>query len=99
MKNTLKSFLLPLCLVAGFGTTGAALAQSTASDVPDKPQWFKPDPTPQAEYQRKVKEIRAAHRDNLANCKSMPASERRACVKEAIQILKSDLAEAKKASR
>jgi hypothetical protein len=99
MKNNLKRVLLSACLAAaGLSLGGSAFAaRQAAADTSDKDEARQttPDRSPQAAYQRKVKEIRAAHRDNLANCKSQPSAERSSCVKEANQILKSDLADAK----
>jgi len=97
MKNIFKGLTLSLCLAAGFGMATASYAQSAKEDK-DAARQTQAD-TPQMAYQRKVKEIRSAHRDNLANCKSAPASERKACVKEANDILKSDLADAKQLSK
>jgi len=97
MKSTVKGLLLSLCLAAGFGISvaHAAAAKSSSSASKEEARQTAPD-TPKQAYQHKVREIQAAHRDNLANCKSMPASERSACTKEAKQILKSDMADAKK---
>lgn len=98
MKSTVKGLLLPLFLAVGFGASAASYAQSSPqtsrSADKDEARQTAPD-TPKQAYQRKVREIRAAHRDNLANCKSMDKAERSGCVKEANQILKSDLADAK----
>jgi hypothetical protein len=99
MKNITQKFLLPLCLISGLGLTAGAYAQdSAAPNDKDAARQTKPD-NPKAAYQRKVREIRSAHRDNLANCKTGEKSERSACVKEANQILKSDLAQAKQLSQ
>jgi hypothetical protein len=98
MNSILKRALLAACIAATGLTVGStAFAAREAADTSDKDaaRQTTPDRTPQAAYQRKVKEIQAAHRDNLANCKTQPAAERSACVKEANQIRKSDLADAK----
>jgi hypothetical protein len=99
MKNLVNKVLLSLLITAGFGMTGAyAASSSAATEDKEAARQTTPDTSPKAAYQRKVKEIRAAHRDNLANCKSMSGAERSSCVKEANQILKSDLADAKTGS-
>jgi hypothetical protein len=79
---------------------GMAASASMARDVMEKDpaRWYAEDKSTQERWQTLVKEAHAGYRENVAQCNSMPAKERSACVKEAKATLKHDLEYAKTAA-
>ena len=103
MNKTLIGALL--AGVLGIGLAAGAAAQTTPAATAQHQQrelargeparWMKEDRTLQAQLATKKKEIGAALNEALADCKRAQASERSACVKEAREIYRNDMAHAR----
>jgi hypothetical protein len=65
----------------------------------DPTRWSQEDATPQARYATLKKEAAAAYRENTAQCKILPVTERKACMTEAKRLMQDDMARAKEALR
>lgn len=91
-----KHFRLATCMLAlaGLGLTASVHAQQGNSEK-DPARWTAEDTTSKARYQTLKKEADAALRENMKQCKSLPASERSACNKEAKSNHQQDLKRAK----
>jgi hypothetical protein len=103
MNKTLIGALL--AGVLGLGMSAGAAAQTTPAATAQHQQrelargepsrWMKEDRTVQAQLATKKKEIGAALNEALAECKRTQASERSACVKQARETYRNDLANAR----
>lgn len=107
----MKRIIVGAALAAGLaglgsaGLHGAAWAQSTPPAVAQHQQqeiargeparWMKGDGTVQAQIATKRKEIGAALNEAMNECKKAGRAERQACVKEARETYKRDMANVK----
>lgn len=82
--------LTALCYVA----MATAQAQSGVPQAGDPARWYVEDSTAQAQLRTLRKEIGAAYKEAQSACRSMPAPERGACMKEARGIYQQDMANA-----
>jgi hypothetical protein len=99
----MKRIIIGAMLAAGL--CGAAWAQSTPAAVAQQQQreiargeparWMKGDNSTQAQIATKRKEIGAALNEALNDCKKVATSERYACVRQARQTYKHDMANVK----
>ncbi len=100
MNKTLMGALLTGALA--WGLAGNAVAQATPAATEQQQQrelargeparWLKEDTSERAQIATKKKEIAAALKESLAECKRMAAGDRGSCVKEARQTYQTDLA-------
>jgi hypothetical protein len=74
-----------------------ATAQKQAAEIArgDPPRWHQEDATMAARLKTIRKEIAAGLQENLGACKSQPAAERSACVRDARSIYQQEMAGAK----
>ena len=103
MNKTVIGALLAGAL--GLGMSAGAAAQTTPAATAQHQQrelargepsrWMKEDRTVQAQLATKKKEIGAALNEALAECKRAQASERSACVKQARETYRNDMANAR----
>ena len=95
MKCSHRKFALPLLLLAAAKASSPAFAAEDKMSKAEARQMVE-DTTPRAQYNTSRKEANAAYREAVAECRSMSASERASCIKEARGNLQNDLADAKK---
>lgn len=72
------------------------LAQTAAPQAGDPQRWYQPDSTPQAQLRTLHKEIAAALAEAKKSCRQEPAATRAACLKEAQETYRQDMANAEK---
>lgn len=75
----------------------AAVVRQQASEIArgDPPRWHQEDSTVAARLQTIRKETAAGLQENMGACRSMPAAERGACIKEARAIYQQEMAGAR----
>jgi hypothetical protein len=88
------SLLSCMLALAGTGLTASVHAQQGKIEK-DPTRWTAEDTTSKARYQTLKKEADAGLRENMKQCKSLPAAERSACTKEAKSNHQQDLKRAK----
>jgi hypothetical protein len=101
MKNSLSqrsTITLIMALAAGSIWAQAAAPTPASSTESDPARWYQRDMTRQARLAAMKKEINAALKEALLECKQAEASNRNSCIAEARQTHKTDLAEAEQKS-
>lgn len=83
--------------VTGDQNLPAAVVNQQAAEIArgDPPRWHQEDSTMAARLQTIRKETAAGLQENLGACRSLPAAERPACVKEARAIYQLEMAGAR----
>jgi hypothetical protein len=102
MKKNIVCSVLAAGLAVMYGTawaqtTPAAVAQQQQREIAhgEPARWAKEDGTLQAQLATKRKEIGAALNEALNDCKSAAAAERQACIREARETYRRDIANVK----
>lgn len=74
-----------------------ATASKQAAEIKggDPSRWYQDDSTPAERLRTIRKETAAALQENLGNCRALPAPERSACVREARNIYRQEMASAR----
>lgn len=98
MKNKIRTILLSLSLVAASSVSALAVAAPPMMDK-DPARWYVEDTTPQARAATLRKEAGAALQEAKKECSRSGAGNRSACMKEAMAIYQSDMADANRVSR
>ena len=94
MRQT-SSYLMRAALACTcFLTMAAGWAQDSMPAAPDPARWYVDDASAQARLRTLHKEIGAAFKQAQAECRSLPAADRSACLKEARAIYRDDMANA-----
>lgn len=93
MEPTMKKLLLSVVLA--LATQSAFAVRVSSEQGADPARWYVEDATPQAKFQTMKKEVDAAYKEAMTECKAMPAADRGACMKDARAIFQADMASAK----
>lgn len=91
-------FVRPIWCLMAAASLCLSLPAAAQSTLPSDPvRWSTEDSTAKARSQTLKKEADAGRRENLNQCKALPANERKACTNEAATLYRQDLARAKAA--
>ena len=96
MTNRLSAFFVSALLLA---STSAALSQPVSQEERLLERGAVEDTTPQQKYRTAINEAGGGYKLYLAECASMPATERTACRREAKAVYDRDMATARQILR
>jgi hypothetical protein len=94
MRQTGSHLMRAALACTCFLTMTAGWAQENMPAAPDPARWYVDDDSAQARLRTLRKEIGAAFKQAQAECRSLPASDRRTCLKEARDTYRDDMANA-----
>jgi hypothetical protein len=93
VKNSVSILIAAACIAAPC----MADAQPAEFANRDNPKWFEPIASPQQRHDNRVKEARAALKENLAECAALKGDARKGCEREARAFYQQDLERARAA--
>lgn len=96
MTNRLSAFVVSALMLA---SASAALSQPASQEERLLERGAVEDTTPQQKYRTAINEAGGGYKLYLAECASMPASERAACRREAKAVYDRDMAAARQILR
>jgi hypothetical protein len=98
MKMASIRSVMAAALVA-VAVPGVALAQSEMNAEKELGRGAVPDTTPQQRYNSAIREAGGGMKVGMAECKALPASERKGCEQEVRERYKADMAAAREMLR
>jgi hypothetical protein len=88
-----KSSLLAVSVLVGMLSAPGVMA---SVEPGDPARWYREDVTPRQHFETARKEAGAAYKEAIMDCAKLYGAERAACMKEARQTYKQDLADAQR---